>query len=86
MTYNIEKKFISAINKIDKYPTSDTNKQRIRDFQEQLSAEAISKIRQIKYLTSLSTLLSYFKKDFTDVTKKDVTKVVSEINSKDYYL
>jgi len=60
------------------------NKDYVLRFIEQLSAEGIKKVRQLKYLYTLKTIAVMLKKDFFLCNKQDITKLLSEINNSDY--
>jgi regulator of sigma D len=53
----------------------------ILNFLDQLSAEDISKVRQLKYLFTLKKLAELLSKDFTFADKNDIKKLIRKIKN-----
>jgi len=64
--------------------TNQANKKHILKFVDRLSAEGLSKARQIKYIYNLKTISKLLGKDFDKATKSDMEKLCSKINNSDY--
>jgi len=60
------------------------NKKQILNFVERLSAEGLSKARQIKYLYNLKTISILLEKEFAKAKKSDIEKLCSKINNSKY--
>ncbi len=84
MVGDFSKQLAGAKTLIQKTNIDPKNKEYILNFIEQLSAEGIKKVRQLKYLYTLKTIAVMLKKDFSLCNKQDITKLLSEINSSDY--
>jgi len=69
---------------VSEFETSPENKKLILGFIDQLSAEGLTQIRQIKYLYAFSTITKLIKKDFPQLTKQDVITFCAAINSREY--
>jgi integrase/recombinase XerD len=63
---------------------SDSNKIAIIQFHDFCFAEGLSPARVLKYLMTLKTLSGFLKKDFEKATKKDIQRIVMDIQKKDY--
>jgi len=61
------------------------NKKHILTFVDLLSAEGISKARQIKYLYNLKTISKLLDKDFDKANRSDIEKLCSKINNSEKY-
>lgn len=67
--------------------TSDiisANKGYILRFIDRLSAEDISKVRQLKYLYTLKPIAIMLNKDFSQADKQDITELLCNINNSNY--
>ncbi len=84
MTYNHEKALKAAKKHVNDLDTLLVNKKLILSFVESLSAEGITKVRQIKYLYTLGKISQMINKDFTQITKEDIVKLCSNINNSDF--
>jgi site-specific recombinase XerD len=60
------------------------NKSHILKFVDRISAEGLSKARQIKYIYNLKTISILLNKDFDKATKSDIEKLCSKINNSNY--
>ena len=61
------------------------NKKIVLAFIEQLSAEGLTKIRQIKYIYAFGTICKLLdSKDFSKLTKQGITNYYSKVNNADY--
>ena len=83
MPYDGDKRMIAATKRIEKISINPKNRQYIFDFIEQLSAEGITKKRQVKYMYILGKICRMYNKDFSKATRKDMVKLVSQINNSD---
>lgn len=81
---NMENGLLKAEEHINNLDMLQGNKDHIMRFIEQLSAEGITKIRQIKYLYMLGKIARMLKKDFSKANKQDIVKLCSTINNSDY--
>ncbi|TGC07023.1 tyrosine-type recombinase/integrase [Methanolobus halotolerans] len=72
---NVQKRIAS----IDEIQTSDANKRMIRDFVDCCYTEGLTDHRALKYLSSLKQIAQSIDCDFTEVTEKELKKLVSEI-------
>ncbi len=63
---------------------NSANKEYILKFIDRISAEGLSKARQIKYIYNLKTISKLLDKDFNKATKSDIEKLCSKINNSDY--
>jgi site-specific recombinase XerD len=81
LTHNLDKakELIKNTKEIDQ-----ANKRHILRFVDRLSAEGLSKARQIKYIYNLKTISKILKKDFDKATKSDIEKLCSDINNSEY--
>ena len=84
MPDDFKKKFESAKNYIEKQNINPKNKKNILLFVDQLSAEGLTRVRQVKYLYTLGTISRLMDKDFSKATKQDIIKFCSNINNSDY--
>jgi site-specific recombinase XerD/phage FluMu protein Com len=79
-----EKKLKRAKEHIENLSILTENKNHIMSFIEQLSAEGLTKIRQIKYLYTLGKIAKMLSKDFSKTDKNDIKKLCSTINNTNY--
>ena len=63
---------------------NQANKNHILKFVDRLSAEGLSKARQIKYIYNLKTISELLKMDYDKAKKSDIEKLCSKINNSDY--
>lgn len=63
---------------------SGTNKKIILEFYKNLLAESLSKPRLIYYLSRLTIIASWLKKDFHKAVKKDIEEIMRKVNQMDY--
>lgn len=81
--YKYEKKISAAEKQIAEAPYSATNKELIFEFENTIFAEGLSDARVLKYLSQLHNLAQMFDKDFSDITKSDVIRVVGSLERSD---
>ncbi|WP_321430499.1 site-specific integrase [uncultured Methanolobus sp.] len=81
--YGYEKKIANAERRIREANYSQKNKDQIFSFIHVLYAEGLSDARILKYLSQLNTLSNWFDKDFDDVTKTDVYRIVADVERSD---
>jgi len=81
---NMENGLLKAKDRINNLDILPANKKHIMRFIEQLSAEGISKVRQVKYLYILGKLARMLKKDFSKSNKQDIVTICSQINNSDF--
>lgn len=81
--YNHSKKIASIEQRIYDADYSQKNKDTIFSFVHILYAEGLSEARILKYMGHLNTLAGWFGKDFDDVTKSDIYRVVAQIERSD---
>ena len=81
--YGYEKKIANAERRIREANYSQKNKDQIFSFIHVLYAEGLSDARILKYLSQLNTLSNWFDKDFSDVTKTDIYRIVADIERSD---
>jgi site-specific recombinase XerD/ribosomal protein L40E len=84
MTYNHEKALKAAKKHVNDLDTLLVNKKLILSFVEFISAEGLTKVRQIKYLYTLGRISQMMNKDFSQTNKEDIVKLCSEINNSDF--
>jgi len=85
MSDHYEKKLESGKKYIERLEITSENKKYITQFIDQLSAENISQVRQIKYIYSFSTICKLLDgKDFSKLTKQDITSYCSKVNNSVY--
>ncbi|MBP2030380.1 MULTISPECIES: tyrosine-type recombinase/integrase [Methanosarcinaceae] len=81
--YDFSKRIASAEQRVLDADYSQKNKDTIFSFVHVLYAEGLSEARILKYLSNLNILASWFDKDFDEVTKSDMYRVVAEIERSD---
>lgn len=81
--YKYEKKISAAEKQIADANYSDKNKELIFEFENTIFAEGLSNARVLKYLSQLHMLSQMFDKDFSDIIKADVYRVVASIERSD---
>lgn len=81
--YDFRKMIASAEQRIIDADYSQKNKDSIFSFVHVLYAEGLSEARILKYLSNLNVLAKWFGKDFDEVTKSDMYRVVAEIERSD---
>jgi len=81
-----EKRFLSGKEYIEKLDTTHKNREYILSFINQLGAEGLTKIRQIKYLYAFGTVCKLLgnKKEFHDLTKQDIINYCNKVNNAKY--
>lgn len=84
MVENYTKRLNGAKHLLEKSNLTSENKNNILSFIDQLSAEGISKVRQLKYLYTLKSLAKMIELDFIKAQKKDIIKLMSHINNSEY--
>jgi integrase/recombinase XerD len=85
MSDHYEKMLESGKRYIEKLEITPKNKNLILQFVEQLSAEGLTPIRQTKYLYAFGKISELLDgKDFSKLTKQDITKYCSKVNNADY--
>jgi integrase len=84
MVENYTKRLNGAKNLIKKSKIQSENKKYILAFIDQLSAEGISKVRQLKYLYTLKTLTNLMETDFLKADKQDIIQLMNKINNSEY--
>ena len=85
MTDHFVKKLEAGKNYIERLEITPKNKRLILSFIHQLSAEGITNVRQCKYIYAFGTISKLLDgKDFTKLTKQDITKYCSKVNGADY--
>ncbi len=67
------------IDNIDTIETSETNKEKIRDFVDCCYTEGLTDHRVLKYLSSMRQIAKSIGCDFDKVTEKELKKLVSEL-------
>ena len=83
MVYNQEKGLIKAKDHIKTLNILRKNKEYILGFIEQISAEGLSRSRQLKYIYTLGKVAELIDKDLFNANKNDIVKLVSRINELD---
>ncbi len=81
--YNYSKSIANAEQRIRDAVYSQKNKDSIFSFINVLYAEGLSESRIVKYLGQLNILAEWFEKDFDEVTKSDIYRVVALIERSD---
>lgn len=81
---DVDKQLASARNSVKNSKISKRNKEIIFDFERYLAVNGIGKLRISKYLGSLKIIAQDIKKNFEDITKKDVEDFVGKLQQKDY--
>ena len=82
--YNEKKLLDRSINKLKKARISKRNKKLILDFIESSFARGITTARVIKYLFHLTRIAELLSKDFDKASKKDIERVIAEIERREY--
>ena len=77
--YNYDKKLERAERKLRESGVSERNREVIISFKEHCFAEGLSIGRVVKYLYILTYLAEWFGKDFDEVDRSDIERVVSKI-------
>jgi integrase/recombinase XerD len=80
-----EERLETAKNYIKQLKIHPKNKDYILSLINHLSAEGLTKTRQVKYVYAIGTLSRKITKDFATVTKKDAEKLISDINNSNEY-
>jgi len=83
--HNYEKKFESALRKMQTSNISKRNKKLIEKFYNFCFANGIGKPRVVKYLGTLRQLAEWLKKDFDKVKQADIERVVTSIQQREDY-
>lgn len=84
MVENYNNRLDGAKKLLKKSKILEENKKYILEFIDQLSAEGISKVKQLKYLYTLKTLTTLTKIDFIKADKQDIIKLMDKINKSEY--
>jgi len=82
--YNEKKLLDQAINKLKRSRITRRNKKLIMDFVEYSFARGLTTVRVVKYIFHLTKLAELLGKDFDKATKKDIQRVIAEIEKKNY--
>ena len=82
--YNEKKLLDQAINKLKRSRITRRNKKLIMDFVEYSFARGLTTVRVVKYVFHLTKLAELLGKDFDKATKKDIQRVVAEIERENY--
>lgn len=80
--YGIDKAFERSMRLLDRAPIGEVNRELIRKFLSQLSAEGCGKLRVMKYNSHLRVLAQTFAIDFPCATKDDVIRVFADIEQR----
>jgi integrase len=84
MSQDFSKRIARAKQHLQNSKIDPSNKNHITKFVDQLSAEGIKPIRQLKYLYTLKTLSELINKDFSHCSKDDIVTLLAKINSSSY--
>jgi len=82
--YNEKKLLDQAISKLKRSRITRRNKKLIMDFVEYSFARGLTTVRVVKYIFHLTKLAELLGKDFDKATKKDIQRVVAEIERENY--
>lgn len=79
-----DRRLVMAVHHLKIVKINEQNRQIAFDFVQHLSAEGLTKVRQAKYIYAITQLSRKFNnKQFTKITKKDVEKLMGELNNSD---
>lgn len=84
MVNDHKKKLMRAKERVKSLKIPQNNKNLILQFAEQLSAEGLSIVRQVKYLYTLGRIAISMDKDFSKTDKQDIVQFCNDINNSDY--
>jgi integrase/recombinase XerD len=79
-----ERSLQHARKKVEQLPILGSNRKAILDFSEFCFSEGLSIRRVIKYLYMLTTITKWLPKDFVQVNRQDIEKLVNGIERSDY--
>jgi len=82
--HRYDKRIIWQKDNVKRSEVSNNNKKLIFEFEDYCALQGMSKPRRIKYLEVLKGLAKILNKDFDKVDKDDITRVVREIQYRDY--
>ena len=83
--HNYERRLARAFRFLKNHPKiSPENKQKILEFLEYTKAEGLSLARQVSYVQWLTTIAVLLKKDFEDSDRRDVERLLTSLNSRDW--
>lgn len=83
--HNPSKRYENALKVLEKSEISGRNKDLIKEFVEACIAEGIGKLRVTKYIFTLRKIASIVNKDFDEVTRDDMVKLVRDIELSEEY-
>jgi len=82
--HDYEKRYQAALRGLDKSSVSQRNKELIREYNEALILENLSKPKLLKYIEIMRTVAKRINKDLDKATMEDLKKFVSEIQQSNY--
>ena len=80
--YETEKKYEKYFKEIDEWPTSESNKQKIREFLEKMKLNGISVVQLLKYAITLKQFIQVCNKEFAEVSKEDIDKFMLSLRGR----
>lgn len=83
--YDPKKAYQNSIHRLEKANISETNKTLILDFHEHLFAKGVGYVRIIKLTWQAINICLWLNKDLLKLTRKDLIKLVSQINRDNSY-
>ena len=82
--HEYKRKLKKSLERLESSKISRANKKAIVDFHQECFAEGLSIARVERYVFILKQIAEILKKDFKRATKKDIIRVMQEIESRDY--
>lgn len=82
--YGKKDKFDRALKRIENWQCSRRNKEFVYRFFERCSAEGLSIVRRLKYISEVKIVINWLNKDLDKVTKDDIIKLVNKIQDNGY--
>jgi len=82
--HNYERRLEGVLSRIDESSIDRKSKSLILDFYNDCLSRGLSKARIVKYLDTLERIARILKKPFKEATKDDITRLVREIEERDY--
>jgi integrase/recombinase XerD len=82
--HNYQRRLEGVLKRISESPIDKQDKSLILDFMNDCLSRSLSKARVVKYLDTIERIAKLLGKSFKKVTKEDISRLVREIEEKDY--
>jgi site-specific recombinase XerD/ribosomal protein L40E len=82
--HNYERRLKGVLSRIDQSSIDGKSKSLILDFYNDCLSRGLSKARIVKYLDTIERIARILKKPFKEATKDDITRLVREIEEREY--